>query len=238
MAVVLLMIAVLATNSLYFFVVITAGCLVVILLARLPSVMVARNLRPFLWLFGITFTVHLFFTAGASIPPFPIKGLNITYEGLGKGIFFSYRLAILIVTAALFTLTTSPTELTDGVERMLKPLRRFGLPAHELAMIMTIALRFIPTLIEEADRLRKAQLVRGAHVCGGLVRRAKSLIPLMVPLFVSAFRRADELAVAMDARCYRGGEGRTNFHELKFNRRDYVVLTATGILCFSGLFIR
>lgn len=235
--VVLLMVAVFATKSLYFFVVVTAGCLVVIHLARLPSGMVMRNLRPFLWFFGITFFIHLFFTAGTSIPPFPVKGFNITYEGLGRGIFFSYRLAILIVAAALFTLTTSPTELTDGVERMLKPLRRFRLPAHELAMIMTIALRFIPTLVEEADRLRKAQLARGAHGCGGPVRRARALIPLMVPLFLSAFRRADELAAAMDARCYRGGVGRTQFHELKFGGRDYVALTATGMLCLSGFII-
>lgn len=232
-----LLIPILCTQSLIFMTLVTAWCLIVFVLAKLPFTIILKNLRPFYWLFGITFCIHLFFTQGSSIHPFPVKGLNMTYEGLERGLFFSYRLAIFIVVAALFTLTTSPTELTDSIERVLKPLRRFGLPAHELAMIMTIALRFIPTLVEEADRLRKAQLARGAHFHGGLIRRAKALIPLTVPLFLSAYRRADELAMAMDARCYRGELGRTNFHELKFDAHDYMALAFAGITCGSAFFL-
>ena len=236
-AVILLMAAVIVAKSAYFYILVTVGCFALTLIAELPWAMVVRNLRAFIWLFAITFGIHLFFTPGTPLTPFPIKGVTITSEGLERGIFFSYRLALLIVSAALFTLTTSPTELTDGIERMLKPLRRLGLPVHELAMTMTIALRFIPTLVEEADRLRKAQLARGAHFSGGPVRRARALIPLMLPLLLSAFRRADELAAAMDARCYRGGKGRTHFRELKLARWDYLALAATGAVCVSGLVV-
>lgn len=233
-----LMTAVLAVNNFYFLIVMTVGCFVLILLAKLPVTLVLKNLRPFLWLFGITFSLHLFFTGGSSLRPFPLYGINITHEGLAGGAFFTCRIAVLIGAAALFTLTTSPTELTDGCERMLNPLRRFKFPAHEMAMIMTISLRFIPTLVEEADRLRKAQRVRGIHFLGGPIKRAKSLVPLFVPLILSAFRRADELAAAMDARCYRGGKGRTHFRELKLSRRDYFALATTGIACLSCFLLR
>ena len=234
---VLLMIPILCTQTIYSLFIVSAVCIMGILLAKLPAGMIVKNLRPFLWLFGITCIIHLFFTAGTSIPPFPIKGFNITFEGLERGLFFSFRFAIFITAAALFSLTTSPTELTDSVEDTFKPFRRIGLPAHELAMIMTIALRFIPTIVEEADRLRKAQLARGAHFYGGLIRRVKTLIPLTVPLFLSAFRRADELATAMDARCYRGGVGRTHFHERRLSIRDYLTIILTGILSSSAFVI-
>ncbi|UCE18080.1 MAG: energy-coupling factor transporter transmembrane protein EcfT [Gemmatimonadota bacterium] len=232
-----LMIPILCTQTLYSLTIVSLICMLAILFAKLPATMILRNLRPFLWLFGITCVLHLFLTAGTSIPPFPVKGVNITFEGLERGLFFSFRLAIFIVAAALFSLTTSPTELTDSVEHTLKPLRRFGLPAHELAMIMNIALRFIPTIIEEADRLRKAQLARGAHFCGGLIRRIKALIPLTVPLFLSAFRRADELAIAMEARCYRGGIGRTHFQVRTLSIKDYLTIFFIGILCSSAFVI-
>lgn len=135
------------------------------------------------------------------------------------------RLVLLIVGTSLLTLTTSPIQLTDGIESLLNPFRRLGVPAHELAMMMTIALRFIPTLLEETEKIMKAQMARGADFqSGGLMQRAKSLIPLLVPLFVSAFRRADELAIAMEARGYRGGQGRTKFRELRFGRIDAVAI--------------
>ena len=137
---------------------------------------------------------------------------------------------------SLLTLTTSPIALTDGIERLLSPFKKLGLPAHELAMMMTIALRFIPTLLEETDKIMKAQMARGADFeSGNILRRAKNLVPLLVPLFINAFRRADELATAMEARCYRGGEGRTRLNELKLRSRDYVTLAA--MVVFFGAII-
>lgn len=199
--------------------------------SRLPWGLVLRNLRPFSWLIGLTIVLHLLFTPGRALPGFPVAGITITHEGLREGLFFGTRLALLIVSAALLTLTTSPIELTDALERLLGPFRRLGLPAHELAMMMVIALRFIPMLMEEADRLRKAQLARGASFSGGPIRRVRSLIPLLVPLFISAFRKADQLAVAMESRCYRGGEGRSTFRPLVFRARDgWAVGIVTGAL--------
>src|SRR5262249_39413894 len=140
-----------------------------------------------------------------------------------QGLFYGWRLIVLVIATTLMTLTTSPVEFTDGLERLLRPLQRVGVPAHDLAMMMTIALRFIPTLLEEAEKIMKAQMARGAEFSRGSVpRRARALIPLLVPLFVGAFRRADALALAMEARCYRGGEHRTRMHELRVRTRDYV----------------
>ena len=195
----------------------------VVPLSRIPAVVVLRNLRPFVWLFGFTLVLWALWP-----PPLPYTvlwdlpygELFVTAEGLERGAFFALRLSVVIVTASLLTLTTSPTELTDGLERLLNPLRAIGFPAHELAMMVTISLRFVPVLVEEAERLRKAQLARGADFGGGPVRRARSLIPLLVPLFISAFTRADRLALAMESRCYQGGAGRTHFRELELGRRD------------------
>ncbi len=192
-------------------------------LSRLPSGVVLKNLRPFIWLFLFTLVLWALWP-----PPFPYTvlwrlpylDLFITLEGLQRGAFFSLRLSLVIVTASLLTLTTAPMELTDGLEKLLNPLRRIGFPAHELAMMTTISMRFVPVLIEEAERLHKAQLARGADFTGGPIRRARNLIPLLVPLFVSAFARADRLALAMESRCYRGGTERTHFRTLRFSRRD------------------
>jgi len=154
--------------------------------------------------------------------------LTITEEGLRQGILMTLRLLFLIIISSLLTFTTSPVALTDGIERLLKPLKKIGFPAHELAMMMTIALRFIPTLLEETDRIMKAQMARGADfTSGNIIRRARNMIPLLVPLFISAFRRADELATAMEARCYRGGDHRTRMKQLKIAGRDWV---AAGLL--------
>lgn len=208
-------------------------------LSGLPVGLVLRNLRPFVWLFLFTFGLHALLTPGSPLWQIPGTDWTVTREGFGRGAFFSLRLAAVIVTASLLTLTTAPMELTSGLERLLRPLRRFGFPVHELAMMVTIALRFIPVLVDEAERLRKAQLARGADFGGGPIRRARALIPLLVPLFVSAFTRADRLALAMESRCYRGGAPRTSLHELRLGAADLLaalVITATvaGIWLLAG----
>ena len=161
-------------------------------------------------------------------------------QGIKTAIFMALRLIFLIMGTSIMTLTTSPIELTDGIERLLAPFKKVGLPAHELAMMMTIALRFIPTLIDETDKIMKAQQARGADFeTGNLVQKAKNLIPLLVPLFISSFRRADELAMAMEARCYRGGEGRTRMKQLKLKKKDaiaFVVYIVFLILCIVSRF--
>lgn len=162
--------------------------------------------------------------------------LVATYEGLNLAVFMVLRIFFLIIGTSMLTYTTSPIVLTDGIEQLLSPFKKIGLPAHELAMMMTIALRFIPTLFEETDKIIKAQKARGADFeSGNIVNRAKSMIPILVPLFISAFRRADELAVAMECRCYRGGENRTKMKELKYHLRDLfasIFIVVVGILIF------
>jgi len=192
----------------------------VVFLAKLPVGYVFRNLRSFAWLFVLTFGIHLVFTTGRTLPWIGVG----TVEGFWRGLFFCLRVAILIISAALLTLTTSPLELTDGLEKILSPLNWIGLSAHALALMLVIALRFIPTFIEEANNIQKAQLARGANFGGNLVKRARGLIPVLVPLFLSAFRRADELAVAMEARNYRTDGMRTHYRELKFSAADYYSL--------------
>lgn len=184
---------------------------------------VIRGLRPLLVILILTVSLHLFMTEGRVI--FQLWFLKITWEGLVRGAMMGSRLVLLIVGTSLLTLTTSPIQLTDGIESLLTPGKKIGIPAHELAMMMTIALRFIPTLLEETEKIMKAQMARGADFqSGGIMQRAKSLVPLLVPLFVNAFRRADDLAIAMEARGYRGGEGRTKFKELKFQRVDALAI--------------
>ncbi len=189
--------------------------------AVIPPRILLKGLRPVVFIIFLTFTLNLFLTPGGETI-FTLGPLTVTGEGLLQGATMVFRLLLLIVTTSLLTLTTSPIDLTDGLERLMKPGQRIGIPAHELAMMMTIALRFIPTLMEEADRIMKAQMARGADFASGnLLRRAKSLIPLLVPLFVGAFRRADDLALAMEARGYRGGEGRTRYRQLRVTSVDY-----------------
>ena len=157
--------------------------------------------------------------------------LKITQEGLVKGLLISFRLFILILATSLLTLATSPISLPDGVERLLSIFKFIGLPAHEIAMMMTIALRFIPTLLEETEKIVKAQISRGADFeSGNIFNRARNLIPILIPLFVNAFRRADELAIAMEAKCYRGGEGRTHYRELKIKKADISIFAFTVIV--------
>jgi energy-coupling factor transport system permease protein len=188
------------------------------------------NLKPLYFIIILTFVINAFFTRGETVI-FTLWGLSFTQEGLSQGIFMILRIVFLVLGTSLLTLTTSPISLTDGLEHLFRPLKRIGFPAHEISMMTTIALRFIPTLIEETDKIMKAQMARGADFeSGNLFVRAKALVPLLVPLFISAFRRADELAMAMESRCYRGGENRTRMNTLKAQRRDLVAIIATFIM--------
>lgn len=193
-----------------------------------------KGLKPLVFIIGLTFILNSFMIKGRVI--YTIGPLDLTYEGLSQGAFMAIRLILLIVGTSLLTLTTSPISLTDGIERLLSPFKVIGVPAHELAMMMTIALRFIPTLLEETDKIMKAQMARGADFeSGNLINRAKNLVPLLVPLFISAFRRADELAMAMEARCYRGGENRTRMKEMKMTTMDFATLAIFGIFLAGGV---
>lgn len=197
---------------------------VIIYLSKLPYKRVLRGLKPILFIALFTLILHLLFTPGGELL-FKLGFITIYETGLYTGIFMVVRIILLILFTSLLTLTTSPIELTDAIEALLKPFQRIGVPAHELAMMMTIALRFIPTLMEEADKIMKAQQARGADFqTGNLIQKAKSLIPLLIPLFISAFRRADDLALAMEARCYRGGENRTRMNQLEYHPQDFMAL--------------
>lgn len=213
---------------------ITSGVILLLLAAsRLSWKMLLKSLKPLWWILLFTFLIHICSTPGETF--FKAWVFSFTWEGLRQGFFICSRLMLLILLSSLLTFTTSPLALTDAMESLLSPFRKFGLPAHELAMMMTIALRFIPTLIEETDKIMKAQRSRGADFSSGsLLHRMKALIPILVPLFIGAFRRADELAMAMEARCYRGGIGRTRMKELKTSRVDYVAYTMV-LLLFAGL---
>lgn len=206
---------------------------VVIVLSKVPLKFILKGLRPILFFIIIAVSINIFLTPGEVI--FPDFFIKITYEGISRALMTFFRFTLLIVTSSLVTLTTSPMALTDGIEKLLNPLKVIKFPAHELAMMMTIALRFIPTLIEEADKIMKAQMARGADFeSGNIFTRAKNMIPLLVPLFISAFRRADELAMAMEARCYRGGEGRTRLNVLKYKPADVTALiVVAGYLAVS-----
>lgn len=201
--------------------------------SRIPAVMILRSLKPVLPIIIFTSLLNMFFIDGQVL--WQLGFLKITLQGLTTAIVMSIRILFLIAGTSLLTYTTSPIALTDGIERLFSPLKRLKLPVHELAMMMTIALRFIPTLVEETDKIMSAQKARGADMeSGGLTRRAKALIPILIPLFVSAFRRADELALAMECRCYRGGEGRTRMKQLKIHSRDIFCAIFVGV-CFAAV---
>ena len=198
--------------------ILTAFAAVVILISRVPWMLVFKSLK------------HIVFTW---------KFLSVTAEGIDMGVKMAVRLILLLLFSSVLTFTTSPIVLTDGIENLLRPFKKLGVPAHELAMMMTIALRFIPTLLDETDRIMKAQTSRGADFASGnIFQRMKNMLPLLVPLFISAFRRADELAVAMEARCYRGGEGRTRMHELVYAGRDYLAFALIIILAVGLAVLR
>lgn len=194
------------------------------LISKIGISVLLRTVRPIMFLIIFTALINLFFTSG--IPLFEIGPISITKEGVRLGTYMALRLLFLILFANLLTLTTSPMALADGIESLLSPFKRLGLPAHEMAMMMTIALRFIPTLMNETDRIMKAQLARGADLDrGGLIKRLKAFIPVLIPLFVIVFQRADDLAVAMEARCYRGGGGRTRMRPFVWRAGETISLS-------------
>ncbi|MDK9711989.1 energy-coupling factor transporter transmembrane component T family protein [Acidaminobacter sp.] len=220
-------------NSFIGYGVVLAFLALTIAVSKIPYKYLLRGLKPVLMIIIFAFGINVFLTPGTELFRFGI--IKITNEGVRQAFFMASRLILLIIGTSMLTLTTSPIELTDGLERLLNPFKKLGLPAHELAMMMTIALRFIPTLLEETDKIMKAQMARGADFeSGNLIKRAKSLIPLLVPLFISAFRRADELAMAMEARCYRGGENRTRMKVLQFTHLDLIGVFVF-ILYWGGL---
>jgi len=219
MATILYVIALFIVKDFIGFAIAVAGLAAVILISRVPFSFIVRGLKPVFLIIAFTFIINMFMIKGEVLVSFWV--LTITKEGLRKAVFMAVRLVLLIIGSSLLTLTTKPISLTDGIESLLSPFKRFGLPAHELAMMMTIALRFIPTLLEETDKIMKAQQARGADFeSGNIVRRAKALIPILVPLFISAFRIAQELAMAMEARCYGGNQKRTRMNGMKLKMRD------------------
>lgn len=201
---------------------------IVIAVSGVPLGYIVRGLKPIIIILLFTFTLNMFMIDGHIIWQWGF--LKLTMEGLRTAVFMAIRLVLLIIGSSMLTLCTRPLSLTDGIERLLSPFKKIGIPAHEIAMMMTIALRFIPTLLEETDKIMKAQQARGADFeTGNLIQRAKSLIPILVPLFVSAFRIAQDLAMAMEARCYRGGEHRTRMNEMKLKTRDYVAFVLLAL---------
>lgn len=194
---------------------------VVIRLSHVPFKFMVRGMRAIAFLLLITVCFNLFLTPGEPLVSF--WKLTITKEGLKTAVAMAVRITMLIIGSSIMTLTTTPNNLTDGMEKGMRPLKFFHVPVHEVAMMMSIALRFIPILLEETDKIMKAQIARGADFeSGNLMKRARAMVPLLVPLFVSAFRRANDLAMAMEARCYRGGEGRTKMKPLVYKRRDRI----------------
>ena len=196
-------------------------------MAKIPFKMLVKGVKALRFILILTFLLNLFFNTGTTMLV-EWGFIKISVEGLSQAVHYSLRLVFLVMGTSLMTLTTSPIALSDGMELLLSPLKVIRFPAHELAMMMSIALRFIPTLMEEADKIMKAQMARGADFeSGNLIARAKAMVPLLVPLFVSAFRRAGDLAMAMESRCYHGGENRTRLRVLKITKNDFIAVGAT-----------
>ena len=199
-------------------------------ISRIPASMIGKSLKPIIPLVIFTALLNVLFVRTGDVY-WQWNFIKITNEGVSTAVYMVIRIVCLIVGSSLLTYTTSPIDLTDAIERLLSPLKKIKVPVHELAMMMTIALRFIPTLIEETDKIMNAQKARGADLeTGGLIKRAKALIPILIPLFISSFRRAYELAFAMECRCYTGGEGRTRMKQMKLAARDFVALGVTAAL--------
>ena len=236
-ATMIFIVAIFFAESLPAYGVVTFFVLLNLVISRLPLKLILKSLKPLWIIIVFTMGIHVFTTPGNVLWQYGI--FHVTEEGIYQGSLMTARLVYLIVFSSLLTYTTSPIVLTDGIEHLLNPFRRIGVPAHELAMMMTIALRFIPTLLEETDRIMKAQTARGANfTSGNLWQRGKNMIPLLVPLFVSAFRRADDLATAMEARCYRGGAERTRMNELAYSYRDGIAIVAVLVVTAVLIWLR
>lgn len=230
----LFMISLFSVNNFLGFGFIFMYAALIILISRVPFRFYIKGLKPLLFILIFTAAMQLFLTPGKIIWQWWI--FSVSLEGMKLAIFMCSRLILLVLITSVLTLTTTPVMLTDAIEELLHPFRKIGVPAHELAMMMTIALRFIPTLLEETDKIIKAQTARGADFdSGGLLNRTKALLPVLVPLFLSAIKRADELALAMEARCYHGSEGRTRMRELKYTMIDGVAIFSAFI--FLGVII-
>ena len=215
-------------------VLVLAGCIAV---SKVPVKSLVRGLKPVMIIIVFTAVINLFWTPGTPLWSWWI--LTITGEGILRAFFMVLRITMLIMGTFLLTYTTSPITLTDGLESLLGPLKKIKIPVHELSMMMSIALRFIPTLIEETDKIMSAQRARGADFeSGSVIDRAKAMVPLLVPLFISAFRRADELAVAMECRCYHGGEGRTKLHVLRYQGIDYTAFLLSAVVVAAIFVLR
>lgn len=216
----------------------TVFLVAVIKLSRVPFHFMVKGLKAIFFILLITLIFNLFLTPG-DVVLVQIWKLKITDKGLHTAIFMAIRLIYLILGSSVMTLTTTPNDLTDGLEKLMSPLKKLHVPVHEVAMMMSIALRFIPILLEETDKIMKAQIARGADFeNGNLIQKAKNLVPLLVPLFISAFRRANDLAMAMEARCYRGGEGRTKMKPLVYARRDYYAYGVVVIFLAAIIAVR
>ena len=226
----LYIIALFSAKGLLGYMVMAATLAVCVKISKVGFKSLVRGLKPLVVIIAFTGILNIFFTpAETYLLEWGI--LRISEKGIQNALFMVVRIMLLVMGTFLMTYTTSPIRLTDGLESLLGPLKRLRVPVHELAMMMSIALRFIPTLIEETDKIMSAQKARGADFeSGNIFQKAKALVPILVPLFISAFRRADELATAMECRCYHGGEGRTKLHVLKYQRRDYVALAGGAVI--------
>lgn len=218
----------------YIFAAVSLG--IVIFMSKIPLLLMLKGLRSIMFILMFTLVLNIFFTPGDTAV-FEFYFIRVTSQGLIMAGKMAVRLVLLIISSSVLTLSTTPLSLTDAIEYYLSPFSKIGLPAQEIAMMMTIALRFIPTLMEELDKIMKAQKARGADFeSGGVIRRVKALIPILVPLFVSSFRRAEDLAMAMEARCYRTDVKRTKMKELKFERTDYTALVCV-IIFIAGILV-
>ncbi|KGR75279.1 energy-coupling factor transporter transmembrane component T family protein [Ureibacillus sinduriensis] len=225
-------------NNIITYALLLAFTLLVILMSRIRVYFLINGLKPVMILLVFTFLIHILFTREGDIL-FELGFLKVYEEGLRQGIFISIRFLVLVLMTSILTLTTSPISITDGIEVLLNPLKKMKMPVHELALMMSIALRFIPTLMDETDKIMKAQMARGSDLSAGpLKERIKAVVPLLVPLFVSAFKRAEDLATAMEVRGYRGGEGRTRYRQLKWDWRDTTSLVVLAVMTVLLVFYR
>jgi energy-coupling factor transport system permease protein len=225
-------------NNLFTYALIGIYTFLMLGLSRIPIRFLYAGLKPVLWLVLFTLLLHVFFTKEGSLL-FELGPIKIYEEGVRQGIFISMRFFFLILMTSLLTLTTTPIEITDGLETLLHPLKKVRFPVHEMALMMSISLRFIPTLMQETDKIMKAQIARGVEFSSGPIKeRIKAVIPLLIPLFVSSFKRAEELAIAMEARGYRGGEGRTKYRLLSWNLSDTLQLLILVILTILLILLR
>lgn len=214
-------------KKIWFFAIPLAYLVLELLLSGISLRYILNSLKPIRFLLVMMFILNLIFTSGSTVW-LDLGFWKITGEAVLQSCFICVRIILLVAGASMLTLTTSPIALTDGIEKLLTPLKIFHFPAHELAMMMTIALRFVPTLMDESEKIRSAQMSRGADFeSGNIIKRVKSMIPILIPLFVSSFRKADELAIAMESRCYHGGDGRTRMHQLKFRIDDLFAILIT-----------